>query len=57
MFRLSDISTAAGYLINKQLKLGVLDFVMFLVQHHLSSLVRLLPYVIINPHLESLLTY
>ena len=56
MFRLSDISTAAGYLINKQLKLRVLDSVMCLLQHHLSGLVKRLPYIIINPHLESLLT-
>lgn len=37
MFRLSDISTAAGYLINKHLKLWVLDSVMCLVQHRLSG--------------------
>lgn len=56
VFRLSDISTAAGYLINKQPKLGVLDSVMCLVQHHLSGLAKHLPYIIINPHFESLLT-
>lgn len=56
MFRLSDVSTAAGYLINKQLKLGVLDSVMCLVQHHSSGLVKRLPYIIIDPRVESLLT-
>lgn len=54
MFGLSDISTAAGYLINKQLKLSVLDSVMCLLQHHWSGLFKRLPYIIINPHLCSL---
>lgn len=55
VFRLSDILTAAGYLINKQLRLGVLESVMCLVQHRLSGLAKRLPYIILNPHLESLL--
>lgn len=40
VFRLSDVSTAAGYLINKQPRLGVLDSVMCLVQHHWSGLAK-----------------
>lgn len=47
---------AAGYLINKQQKLWVSDSVLCLVQDGLSGLVKHLPSIIINPHLESLLT-
>lgn len=56
VFRLSDKSTAPGYLINKHSTLKVLDSVSCLVQHHLSGLAKRLPYIIMNPRLESLLT-
>lgn len=56
MFRFGDMSTAAGYFINKQPALWVLNSVMCLVQHHLSGLVKRLLYIIINPQLERLLT-
>lgn len=57
VFRLSDMSTAPGYLINKHSTLKVLDSVSCLVQHHLSGLAKRLPYIIMNPRLESLRTW
>lgn len=49
VFRLSDMSTAPGYSINKHSTLKVLDSVSCLVQHRLSGLAKRLPYIIMNP--------
>lgn len=54
VFRLSNMSNAPGYLINKHWTLKVLDSVSCLVQHRLSVLAKRLPYIITNPRLESL---